>query len=365
MISSIAPLSDSKTIKPKFTLVTCVRNEGPYLLEWVVHYKLLGFGRIIVYSNDNDDGSDELLAAMQAHGLIEWRPQTLAEGQSAQMTAYKAVSQELFADTGEHGNYLACLDCDEFLALKYDDTVEELLARYKFPDSLVVNWKHFGSSGKSEYERDLTICRFQSADSSSRYNKLGKCISRINPGLFSLIANHRPHLRNKDERGRVIYATDGAIDVHFPEKFLCYGNNPQQDENAQIFLDICQLNHYAIRSKEEYEWKASRGNGRNSLPFPKHYFDSHDLNAEHDSLAPEKYAASIKTFLNELPPELIDIETRIIETIAKNARNTSSESIHHGKAAKGDTKETLFHSPSLSSSPLMVGQAAGYQRFRT
>ena len=54
----------------KFHLATCVRNEGPYLFDWIIYHRALGFDTATVYSNDNTDGSDELLSFLQQRGLV-------------------------------------------------------------------------------------------------------------------------------------------------------------------------------------------------------------------------------------------------------------------------------------------------------
>lgn len=308
----------------KFILATCVRNEGPYLLEWAAHYKLLGFDRIVIYSNDNTDGSDELLAEMQNQGLIEWRPRTLDQNQSPQMSAFKGLSQELFSNKKEHGNYLAWFDCDEFLVLKSHDSVQELISHYQFPDGLYINWKHFGSSNLLKYEHELTISRFLGSDSASHHNKLGKCISRVDPKLFAFIINHRPVPLKQDDWGRIIYASDQIFDVPVARDII-YGANPKSNATAPIFHDVCQLNHYAVRSQEEYSWKSTRGNGwkpidNSKIQFLKSYFRDHDLNNEQDSLAEKKYLVAIKNYLAELPVCLTDIEIRVIENAIKQSR---------------------------------------------
>ncbi len=56
----------------QFTLVTTVRNEGPYLWEWVAHHRMIGFDNIIVFQNDSDDGTDQILRLMQAQGLVRY-----------------------------------------------------------------------------------------------------------------------------------------------------------------------------------------------------------------------------------------------------------------------------------------------------
>ena len=51
-------------------MVGTMCNDGPYILEWVAHYRLLGFRKIVIYTNDNIDGSDELLDALADNGVI-------------------------------------------------------------------------------------------------------------------------------------------------------------------------------------------------------------------------------------------------------------------------------------------------------
>jgi len=52
-----------RAIKPRHKLaVLCVaRNEAPHLAEWIAHYLAIGAEKIFVYTNDNTDGTDELL----------------------------------------------------------------------------------------------------------------------------------------------------------------------------------------------------------------------------------------------------------------------------------------------------------------
>lgn len=51
-------------------LISCAKDEGPFLLEWVAHCPSLGFTRVIAASSDRSDGSDLLLAALGRLGAI-------------------------------------------------------------------------------------------------------------------------------------------------------------------------------------------------------------------------------------------------------------------------------------------------------
>ena len=54
----------------RITAVTCVKNEGPFLLEWIAFNRLIGVTDFLFYSNDCTDGTAELLDALAARGML-------------------------------------------------------------------------------------------------------------------------------------------------------------------------------------------------------------------------------------------------------------------------------------------------------
>ncbi len=69
-------------------LVATVRDEGPYLLEWLAHHRLLGVEAFFLYGHGNDDGSDALLAALAAAGVLVWLDDRAGPGVSPRAKAY-------------------------------------------------------------------------------------------------------------------------------------------------------------------------------------------------------------------------------------------------------------------------------------
>ena len=69
---------------PTVHLLTCIRNEGPFLLEFVAHHLTLGFDRIFIAANDCDDGSVRLLAALQSAAHIDFLRHSVASGKVPQ-----------------------------------------------------------------------------------------------------------------------------------------------------------------------------------------------------------------------------------------------------------------------------------------
>jgi hypothetical protein len=48
----------------KVLIVTTMKNEAPYILEWVAHHLALGVDNILAFTNDFDDGTERLLARL-------------------------------------------------------------------------------------------------------------------------------------------------------------------------------------------------------------------------------------------------------------------------------------------------------------
>ena len=59
-------------------IVTCMRNEAPFLLEWIAYHRAIGFTDFLIYSNDCEDGTDDLLDRLAERGVVIHDPQLVA-----------------------------------------------------------------------------------------------------------------------------------------------------------------------------------------------------------------------------------------------------------------------------------------------
>ena len=55
--------------RPKFLLVTTMKNEGPYILEWTYHIAI-GIDHFMIVTNDCTDGTNEILG--KKRDLLRW-----------------------------------------------------------------------------------------------------------------------------------------------------------------------------------------------------------------------------------------------------------------------------------------------------
>ena len=67
-LPEIAPVADASppTGAARKVLFSAMKNEAPFVLEWVAYHKVIGFDEIVIAFNDCDDGTAELLRALEA-----------------------------------------------------------------------------------------------------------------------------------------------------------------------------------------------------------------------------------------------------------------------------------------------------------
>ncbi|MDB5686801.1 MAG: hypothetical protein JWR77_1390 [Rhizorhabdus sp.] len=247
------------------TVCAIVKDERRYLIEWVAYYRLLGFDRLVLYSNDCSDGTDRLLDAMQAAGLIEHRSWPSQPGRAPQRSSYEDALGR--CDT----RWILFVDADEFLRLIEDQEIHQFIARFE-PDvsAVAINWRIFGSSGLTDYEPAPVMERFtRSAPRDHPINRHVKTMA-VAADVAAVPNAHGVILA----RGR--YVMPNGVDITL-----------DRDAFARPRYRIAQINHYVVKSRAEFEEKRRRGNV--TLPLElrdestmrdQAFFEIHDRNEE-------------------------------------------------------------------------------------
>lgn len=240
-------------------LISCVKDEGPFLVEWVAHHLVVGFDRICIASNDCSDGSDRLLDAMDRAGLIRHVPNPVPPGEIPQHAGYARIRATEPLDRAE---WLMMLDADEFLnihagshrvqdltALAAGDADIIALSARTFSDAPEVNWR----------PGPVTALFPMALPARHKANKAVKTLTRL-PRRFRGIHNH--HMigwKRKPEPIRLLRAGDGArieLDPEIP-LFKVLRNFATD----QIGHRLAQYNHYAIRTWDSFALRRLRGRG--------------------------------------------------------------------------------------------------------
>jgi hypothetical protein len=231
-----------------------MRNEGPFLLEWVAWLRLMGVSDLLVYSNGCADGSDAMLEALAQAGVLEHVAQEPPpRGRSVQWQALKAAWAHPLR---KQADWAACLDCDEFLRPLHAGTLGEFLATAPEADGHAIPWRLFGHGGHLRADHGLVSQSFlRAAPQDLSYPAVGHFVKAIfRPGgPFNGFGVHRP----KQKKGAVPrwLGPDGQpLPAGFaadPGRINLWGH--------KMGPSHLQLNHYSLRSAESFMIKRDRG----------------------------------------------------------------------------------------------------------
>jgi hypothetical protein len=274
----------NREVAPTAALCAIMKNEGPYILEWVAFHRVIGFNEIFIYDNDSTDNTCDLLARMSAVGIVNSIAWPSARGVAPQRAAYADVLPRVKSE------WVCFIDADEFVNLKVDDSIQAFLSR--FPENasaIAMNWRLFGSSGLLTFDTDPVTRRFtRCSQRLARVNRHCKTIARVRD--IEEMHIHRCFLK----RGLYVDETGQKVEV---ERF---GLTPSTR------TELVQVNHYVVKSREEYELKRLRGNANRALGevdkfrrLDQKFFLAHDVNDESD-LSIQRFDSQLQEHLRSL-----------------------------------------------------------------
>ncbi|PVA10530.1 glycosyltransferase family 2 protein [Pelagivirga sediminicola] len=236
----------------KSVIVTTMKNEGPFMLEWIAYNRVIGFTDFLIYTNDCADGTDLIAKRLEELKLAHHRENPLKEGISPQRTALRDSAKQKVA---QEADWLLCADCDEFLNVRVGKgRLDDLYAAVGDADGISVCWKLFGNSGQVEYSEAPVIEQFDRAlgeDEYPNYRAFGMKTLARNNDRFAHLRVHRPlfHL----DRGDVAWVDGGGKPM--PEAYLDQGWKAYRGFSH----DYARLHHYAVRSVDSFLVKRDRG----------------------------------------------------------------------------------------------------------
>ncbi len=268
----------------RITAVTCIRNEGPFLLEWIIFNRLIGVTHFLVYSNGCSDGSDVLLDALAARRLVRHLPNP-ARGRNYQMEALKHAQKQ---DVVTGADWVWVSDVDEFLNIHTGNhTIPALIEACGDPQAISLSFQYFANCDVWDYADRPVIGQFTRshnpdlwcADTAIEVKTLVRADFPLH-----YVGAHRPFFRKNLAPERRPRWTDGSGRI-VPETFLMpTGPRRIRKFPASGARDFATLNHYALRSLDSYLVKTDRGDvNREERAFDDRYWRMRNDPAWEDS----------------------------------------------------------------------------------
>jgi hypothetical protein len=250
-------------------LVSAMRNEAPFILEWVAYHRAIGIDHVVICSNGSDDGSDELLAALDAAGFIRFIPTRPAPKVGPQTEAVRAFENSVGY---QDGTWYLWLDADEFLNVHVGDrSIRALVAAVGKASAMMLNWRLFGANGNRTFPGRYISEAFTGA-SRRRFaaNFETKPLFRRGDKFCGFAANAvgLPRLAPsaKVTLADCLGGNGRPLDPSSPRTEPWLSGQPFVGRNnlatrREVGWDIAQINHYSVRTPDHFQLKASRGRG--------------------------------------------------------------------------------------------------------
>lgn len=240
--------------------ISMMKDEAPFLLEWYAHHLAVGFTKILVYTNDCSDGTDDMLIRLEELGLGYHRRNDIPEGVKPQPSAMKHAQAE---PKVREADWVLMFDADEFLCINYGDgTLDPMLDAAGDANGIVITWRIFGSGNVVDWSREPVTEQYLYAAPPTWNKGWGvKTFFKFDHDYWKL-GIHRPSIKNRH------------LETDFPDtvKWLNGSGLPMEDYfkfrgwrsiRRTVGYQWAQLNHYAVKSVDSYAIRKFRGNVNN------------------------------------------------------------------------------------------------------
>lgn len=244
----------------RFLAVLTVRNEAAFLLEWIAHHKAVGFTDFLIYSNDCNDGTDDLLDHLQGQGELT-HVRNRASGENA--VQWEALKQADKHPLVKEVDWILPLDVDEFVNIHCGNhTLEDLLSAVPEATAITLTWRLFGDSGVIRHKDEPVTRQFTKAAPIPCYwpwkSGMFKTLHR-NDGTYGKLGVHRPKQPNRDKLNTARWYDGSGRELGSAYKTQKLFSNFWQANNG-----LAQLNHYPLGAKQNYILKRDRGRSNRS-----------------------------------------------------------------------------------------------------
>lgn len=260
------------------SITAIMKNEKPYLKEWIEYHKLQGVEHFYLCDNDSTDGSHAYLQPYIQQGLITYIPMT---GKNQQLVCYDKVVKEY----GAKSKWMAFIDLDEFLVPLKADNMVDFLQEFEDVSEVSLQWMNYGDNGLFKRQEGLVTEAFTSHG--AKLNHTVKSIVRPDSVIdFKAFgANHYIPVRGKS-----------VNEYHKPVSYMLSFN---------ISGDKARVNHYVTKSFAEFLNKKKRGHPEGTAIDFRYYFFHNENDVKNDT-SMQRFLPRLKQQMAESP--LADIE---------------------------------------------------------
>ncbi|MES0861562.1 glycosyltransferase family 2 protein [Ruegeria sp. SCPT10] len=248
-------------------VVSTMKDEGPFILEWIAYYLSIGFTHFIVNSNDCSDGTDAILKRCEELGFLAHIDNPGPWEHGPQASAYTNAMKHPWYKEAE---WIMVCDVDEFFDIRIGDgTLDDLFQAQPNADGFAALWQLFGHNGVVDFEDRFVIEQFTKAcDLGAVLPQNLRAFKSLirNNGSYHSLNTHRPRgpVANKAESFAWIDGDGDPLPPAMRRRGWAFSAT-----GAGFGRSLFRMNHYAVRSIESYLMKRVRGDVNTTAFHPK------------------------------------------------------------------------------------------------
>jgi len=268
--------------------VTTMKDEGPFILEWLAYHRSIGVTDFLVYTNDCSDGTDEMFDLLQRKGLVEHRENPYRQsGLKPQHAAYHDASE---SDLAGKADWIVCMDVDEYINIHVGDgTLAALFKAIGGANMISLTWRLFGNADITKFTDGFITGQFFRAapEYIRKPHQAWGFKTMFRPlGYYKKFGVHRPKGLRPEALDQIRWINSNGHPM--PAKILRNGWRSSANNRG---YGLVTLNHYALRSAESFLVKRFRGRVNHvDRDQGMHYWFRMNTNATED-----------RSILNKLP----------------------------------------------------------------
>ena len=250
-----APARTPKAGSTGNVIVGCMKNEAPYIVEWIAYHRAIGVDNFLIYTNDCADSTDEVLGRLMELGIVQLRSNENWKGNSPQQ---HALNQALKEPVIKNADWIIHIDVDEFMNIRTGNgTLDDLFAAVPDATNIAMTWRLFGHNDVTQLNDAFVIEQFDACAPKycpKPHTVWGFKTMFRNIGAYQKISCHRPNKLSERFENKVKWVNGSGQDMTRDA-----AHNGWRSSKKTVGYDLLQLNHYALRSAESFLIKRQRG----------------------------------------------------------------------------------------------------------
>ncbi|MBD8496253.1 glycosyltransferase family 92 protein [Pseudomonas syringae] len=276
------------------------KNEAPYIVEWLAYHRVMGVEKFFIADNVSNDATTLILQGLNKLGLLTHIYFPTEGGAPPQLPAYRQIMEKY----GSEAEWFAFIDADEFIfpiqhSKKINEVISSIVQGSENAGALALNWASYGSNHHKNYDAKPVVERFQTRgfkdfEVNKHYKTLVKSEAYLSTG-------ENPHFFQLKEGYHYI---DSKGDLLQEDK------QGRKGISNEVCWDNIRLNHYIIKSYEEFVAKRNRGRATVAtsagLNRTDAFFFGHNKNDERE-VFPEDLLLRVKAEIDRIESKLVEL----------------------------------------------------------